>query len=360
MRIVLDCRSVFSGMGGIGRATAGLAPALARAVAPHEILLLRGARDTQLPIAAGPNVRDVPANAAMIDPLFEQVTLPGLLDELEADVYHGTCFSVPIGVRAARVATVHDVVFRQRPELVEPGLRAYLDRWTEVSCEVAEAVVTDSEFSRREIASAYGRLADVVPIAVDERFFAAPRLIARDPFVLYVGSFEPKKNVRELLTAFARLVSRRLDLRHALVLAGSGPLDVAAIARELGIGERVHVAGHVPDDELVKLYSAADGFAYLSEYEGFGLPPLEAMAAGTPALVSDRTSLPEVTGGGALVVDPHDPESVAKALERLLTDRELRSELRTTGREAARRFSWEASARALAGIYERVAGRVPA
>lgn len=360
MRIVLDCRSVFPGMGGIGRSTACLARELPAALGPeHELVLLLGARRPAEPLAHGPNVRALPSEAAMIDPAFEQLRLPALLRELEADVYHGTCFAVPLAASAvARVATVHDVVFRRRPELVAGSLGEYLARWTEVSCLIADAVVTVSEFSRGEIAALYGRPAgaiDVVPCAVEPRFFALPRRPATAPFLLYVGALEAKKNVEPLLDGFAALLTRRPDLPHRLVLAGGQggqPFDLArALAGRPEVAPRVDALGHVPEARLLELYASAAAFCYLSEYEGFGLPPLEAMAAGLPTLVSDRTSLPEVTAGGALVVDPADPAAVADALEQLLCDEALRAELATRGRAAAGRFRWSESARALATVY---------
>lgn len=355
MRIVFDCRSVFPGMGGIGRYAQCLARELASLVSPDdELLLLTGARRPSEPIA--PRVREVPVDAALIDPEFEQIALPGILEELEADLYHNPCFSVPIAAsRVKRVATVHDVVFRRRPELVPEGLRAYLDRWTEVSCEVADAIVTVSDFSKGEIAALYDRSdTHVVPNAVEPRFFKVRRR-PEGTYVLYVGALEEKKNVPALLQGFAELIRTRPDLRHELRLAGglaAGPYAVEeVIAQHPELEGRVAVLGHVPEDALLELYAGADAFAYLSEYEGFGLPPLEAMAAGVPTVVADRASLPEVTENAALVVDPASPRAVAGALERLLTDDALRRDLEKRGPAAARRFDWKASARALLDLY---------
>jgi glycosyltransferase involved in cell wall biosynthesis len=350
MRVALDARSVFPGMGGIGRATAALARALPEALGHDELVVILGARRFDEPLVQAPNAREVHVDAAMIDAAFDQVFLPTLLEELEADVYHGTCFSIPIAADVARVATVHDVVFRRRPDLVEDGLRRFLDRWTGVSCDLAEAVVTVSEFSRREIDELYQRPAariDVVSNAVDARWFDVPRTKAEPPFILYVGSIEPKKNVAALVDGFHALLKQDPSLPHHLVLAGSG-------AQELPNSERVHVVGHVPDAELARLYGAASAFAYLSEYEGFGLPPLEAMAAGVPTIVSDRSSLPEVTGGGALVVDPKDPHSVARGLGLVLKNPSVEADLARRGRAAAHRFSWRESAKKLVAIYRRV------
>jgi alpha-1,3-rhamnosyl/mannosyltransferase len=347
MKIVLDCRSVFEGMGGIGRATACLARELPRALEGHELILLFGARRPKESLV--PGVEEITAEAAMIDPEFEQIRLPALIEELKADVYHGTCFAVPIAAGGAKtVATVHDVVFRRRPELVEPKLRRYLDRWTTVSCEYADVVLTDSEYSRKEILELYGREARVIPLAVSPEFFEIQRTpLPGPPFLLYVGSIEPKKNVQQLVNGFEAFCNESDGAAHHLVLVG-GVTALPEIPKK--IADRVHVLGHVPDEHLKKLYGGAAAFAYLSEYEGFGLPPLEAMAAGVPTIVANRTTLPEVTDGAATLVEPDDSESVARALaEALLVTDELRVE---RGRKAARRYRWEESAEKLASLYQ--------
>ncbi len=375
---VLDCRSVFDGMGGIGRVAAALARELPRALPDDEVILLLGARRPREPLSTAPNAREVQVHAGMIDPIFEQVRLPGVLDELDADLFHGTCFAVPLASDGVlRVSTVHDVVFRSHPDLVEPGLRAYLDRWTDVACDVADAVVTPSEYSRREIARCFGRpdtRVHVVPNAVDAAFFgvtrapgraepetdaASPHLVL-PPLVLYVGALERKKNVVELVRAFGALVRRAPALPHHLALVGGArqaDFDLRPVLAELGPDAgRVQILGHVSDQRLRELLGRADAFAYLSEHEGFGLPPLEAMAAGVPAVVANRASLPEVTAGAALLVDPQDADAVAEQLERLLTDPTLRTDLVARGREVARRTSWTEVAHRLALLYRALTG----
>ncbi|MBI3725144.1 glycosyltransferase family 4 protein [bacterium] len=365
MRIVFDCRSVFEGMGGIGRAAACLAPELAKALPKDELVLLFGTRRPSRPLVQAGNARELQVEAAMIDPEFEQIRLPGLLEEHQADLYHGTCFAVPIAAsRTRRIATVHDVVFRSHPELVEDRLRAYLDRWTEVSCDLADSVVTVSEFSRREIAAHYGRPPNeivVVPNAVSEEFFRiARRPLAGPPYVLYVGALEAKKNIVPLLRGFASFLRQTPELPHLLALVGglAGELDLDAVfTAEPGLRERVRLLGHVPDDQLAHLYGGASAFVYLSQHEGYGLPPLEAMAVGVPTLVANLTSLPEVTQGAAILVDPHDRDAVGREIARLVQDEALRAELVERGRKAARRFSWADSARKLAQVYKHVEKR---
>lgn len=363
MRIVLDCRSVFPGMGGIGRSTAMLADALPRVLPGAEIHFLCGARKPEQPLSSAKNARLVETDAAMIDPVFEQLMLPGLLEDIEADVYHGTCFAIPIPRScAAYVATIHDVVFRRHPELVEPRLREYLDRATDVACELADAIVTVSGFSRQEIATLYGRSADkieIVPNAVERRFFAEKAEPRNDPpYLLYVGSIEPKKNILPLLQGFLRFLQLTPGARHELWLAGSlgggsSGLDVEAYLREWPLlRDRVRLLGHAPDADLPRIYAGATAFAYLSAYEGFGLPPLEAMAAGVPTVVADLTSLPEVTQGAALLVDPTSPDAVGRALCRLVNDDDLRRSLAKRGPKIATQYSIEESARKLGTVYE--------
>lgn len=364
MKIAVDCRSVFPGMGGIGRATAALARALPACLADHELVLLMGARRPEEPLSRAPNVREVTTDAAMIDPEFEQLSHPEVLRELGVDLYHNPCFSIPLAAsKVKRIATVHDVVFRRRPELVDPGLRAYLDRWTNVSCAVADAVVTVSEFSKREIRELYscdsGRI-HVVPNAVDEEFFKiGRRAMPGNPYVLYVGALEAKKNVVPLLKGFARLLELEPTLPHDLVLiggTGGAAFDLEPhVANVPAFKGRIHALGHLPEHRLHLHYAGADAFVYLSEYEGFGLPPLEAMAVGVPTVVSNKSSLPEVTNGAAIAVDPHNPGSVAKALRSVLRDVRVSGDLVRRGFLAARRFSWPESAQALADLYREVA-----
>ena len=382
MKCLVDGRSVYPGKGGIGGSTLSLLQHLPRALGPDdELVLLRDSRAQPTPLApstphTGPSVTDVPVENAMIDPAFEQLRLPALLDELGVDLVHGPCFMTPVAAsRVARVATVHDVVFRRHPELVDPGLAAYLDRNTHLSCALADAVVTVSEFSRRELVSLYGAARpglglglgledriEVVPNAADERFHRLERLAPRGrPYGLYVGALEAKKNVAALLAGFDALLRRRPDLPHQLLLAGGRggqALDVGALVARLGPArERVQVLGYVPDATLLDLYARASFFAYLSRYEGFGLPVVETLAARVPTIVSDRAALPEVVGDGALVIDPDDPEAVAGAVLTLLEDAPAREALVARGVARARTFSWPAAARRLVEVYRRALQR---
>jgi glycosyltransferase involved in cell wall biosynthesis len=364
VRIVFDCRSVFPGAGAGGRAAAALARALPQALGRHELLLLMGGRRPAGKLLEADNVRTIATDAAPRDPVFEQVRLPELLAEYGADLYHGAGASVPIAARARRIATVADLAFRRRPELVDDATRGYLDRWTLVSCRVADAVVVPSEFTKRELVELYKCDRDkihIVPNAVDEAFFRIERRpLPGPPFVLHVGSLEARKNVVPLLEGFARLIEGDDGLPHELVLCGS--VSTAARAALEGALEqlpslrgRVQALGHVPEERLHELYGAAGALCFLSDYEGFALPPLEAMAASVPCVVSDRSALPELLGEAALLVDPHDPDDLALALRTALREPAVSVRAVRRGLLVARQSTWRASARSLAALYELVA-----
>ena len=168
-------------------------------------------------------------------------------------------------------------------------------------------------------------------------------------FILCVGNLQPRKNLHTLIDAYVRL--RRADAtRHKLVLVGKKAWlydDIFAAARASGYAEEIVFTGYVPDDDLVALYNAADLFVYPSIFEGFGLPPLEAMACGTPVIASNTSSLPEVLGDAALIVDPLDLERLACTMLTVLQDTELCAGLSVRGRKRTDAFSWQATARAI-------------
>ncbi|HET9014835.1 MAG TPA: glycosyltransferase family 1 protein [Thermomicrobiaceae bacterium] len=260
----------------------------------------------------------------------------------------------PIHPRAT-VVTVHDLGYLHEPGAHTPSARRYLDWSTRWSARAARLLIAISRATRDDLIRYYG-VPDgkirVVPHGVDERFgpmdpaaaAAVAPLGVRPPYILFVGTLQPRKNLARLIRAFDRLAGERPEL--TLVLAGrrgwlAEQID-AALARSPH-RDRILLLGHAPDDALPSLYAGASALALPSLSEGFGLPVLEAMACGTPALVSDRGALPEVGGEAALVVDPLDEEAIARGLARLLepTERARRSE---TGRQWAATFTWARTA----------------
>jgi glycosyltransferase involved in cell wall biosynthesis len=286
----------------------------------------------------------------------------GLLDAL--DVVHATSAAVPPTGGRPLVATVHDLSFHHYPDAYPPAGRRYHERSARIVADQAARVLVPSEATARDLAELYGvdrGRVTITPLGVEppaepDRARAA-RLLhdlgVRGPFLLAVGTQEPRKNLPRLLDAFAQVGDTLPD--HWLVVAG--PVGWGPRLRPTSDSVRVRLAGPVGDTVLHALYQAADGLAYPSLHEGFGLPVLEAMAHGVPVLTSDRSSLPEVAGGAALLVDPLDRAAIAAGLVRLAGDTALRERLAAAGRRRAAGFTWRATAAATWAAYREVLAR---
>ena len=290
------------------------------------------------------------------------VGLPRRARALGVDVLHCPSPLAPPRAGVPVVVTVNDVMTFDRPEWFTRAnvvqqrlvLRAVLRN--------AARVIVPSRFSAERVADVSGvpgeRIA-VIPYGVDGRFSpgepdadALGRLGVERPYVLTVGALQPRKNVEGVITAF-----ERLSTAHRLVVAGGrGWHDEALVRRVRALGDRAVLTGHVGDEELVALYRGADAFVFPSRYEGFGFPPLEAMACGTPVVASDRTSVPEVVGDAGVTVSPDDPAAIGAALARLLEDPAERERLRASGLERARGFSWRTCAEETVAVYAHVHG----
>ncbi len=302
--------------------------------------------------------------------LWEQVVLPGLLRRLGADVLHAAAFVGPLLSSCPQVITVHDLSFLRHPEFFRRGNRLYLGTFTGIACRRAAAVIAVSQFTAREVQQLLG-----VPAArvhtiyhgLDPRFRPLPpaevatfrqKMQLPDRFVLYLGTLEPRKNLTQLVRAFARL--RDPDV-HLVLAGGRGWLyeEIFAEVERLDLGARVHFPGFVPAESQALWYNAAEAFTYISHYEGFGFPVAEALACGVPTLAAATTSLPEAGGDGVLWVDPGTDAvtaetAIADSLHRLLTDAPLRAELRQRGLAHAARFTWAETARQTEALYRHV------
>ncbi len=286
----------------------------------------------------------------------------------KVDVLH-VQYVAPLFFRGPLVVSVHDLAFLDRPECFPRSVRAYLKALVPAGLRRAAQVMTLSEFSRRALAARFPGCADKVHVGP---LAACPRLSrpgtrrdrdlqaigVRGPFALYVGRLDARKNIPVLLKAFA-MVKAEGGFGHQLVLAGPKDYWPAALDRELSrtpVREDILRTGLVSEETLARLYAAADVFVYPSLYEGFGLPVLEAMAAGCPTIASDSTSLPELVGDAGLLVPAGEPSRLAGALKRVLTDKRFRESLARKGRARAGRFSWSETARLTMAAYRRAAG----
>jgi glycosyltransferase involved in cell wall biosynthesis len=282
---------------------------------------------------------------------------------------------LPPLVRCRSVVTIHDCIHLMFPQYL-PGRLAYSYARSSISQAARRAtrVLTVSESSKRDILRFVDIPADRIDViynAYDERFGVEPReedvvrvrerYQLHDEFVLYAGNVKPHKNLERLIEAFDLV--RRRGLEHLkLVLIGDEISRYAGIRRAVHfhqLHKYVRFLGYLPEETLAVMYRLAGVFVFPSLYEGFGLPPLEAMASGTPVVTSNLSSLPEVAGDAAVLVDPYQPEAIADGIERVLCDERLRRELRARGLARARQFSWEASVWRVREIYGEVASGAP-
>jgi glycosyltransferase involved in cell wall biosynthesis len=268
----------------------------------------------------------------------------------DADLFWAPHYNVPVLSRIPLVVTVHDVIHLALADLYGGGLRlAYARGMFEVVRRRARMVLFDSRFTRGEFERLVGTTADTATIhlGVDASWAAAvdqPPPQSR-PYLLFVGSVKPHKNLVTLIRAFGTLLS---SIEHDLVIVGEHDrqrtIDDQALRTAAQLGDRVKILGIVDDATLKQYVSHAAALVFPSLYEGFGLPPLEAMAAGCPCIVSTAASLPEVCGDAVLYCDPRDPGSIAKQIMRLVREPALRAQLREAGRARAAEFTWERAA----------------
>ncbi|MBX0328721.1 glycosyltransferase family 4 protein [Oscillochloris sp. ZM17-4] len=370
MRIGIDARYIGDHFPGIGRYIVSLAGALAELDHGHTLVLLHnppgpGARYGLGELASMPGVELAPVRSAPFSPL-QQVELPLRARALGLDLLHSPYFIKPyVGLPCPSVVTVYDLLGWRFPQTLSPRGRLLYRLTMGMAVRGADALITISGRARDELAARYHlphtRVA-VTPLAADGRFAPRPpeavaairaRYGLPEPYVLYLGSNKPHKNLERLVRAWELAGGRVAGAQ--LILAGhEDPQhpELRRLVAERGLGARVRFLPNVADADLPAIYSGAAVFAFVSYYEGFGLPPLEAMACGAPVLCARASSLPEVVGDAALLVDPYDTGGIAEGLTRLLGDPALRQGLRERGLRRAGEFSWRHTALGTLRVYE--------
>jgi glycosyltransferase involved in cell wall biosynthesis len=289
---------------------------------------------------------------------WEQTVAPFSIRRHGIDLLHSPVNVSPLFGATPSIVTLHDLAFLRVPDRFSPAKRFYLRAMVNTSIRRAAHVITPSDYTKQDVVQAFGLSPDriaVIPEGVGEQFtphVGAPRPIA-GAYLLFVGTIEPRKNLPILLRAYARLKSMGYTHRLALVGAPGWMYDeVYSSIRSLGLSDSVVVPGFVED--LAPWYNHADLFVYPSAYEGFGLPPLEAMACGTPVVLSSAGSLREVAGEAALFVSPSDVADLVQAFRSILDDAGQRERLIRAGLKRAAMFSWDETIRRTIEIYDAV------
>ncbi len=373
MRIGVDARLLYHQPAGISRYTHHLLQAMAALNDSDQFVLFQH-RKARQPLVRQSNFRRV-SLFAPVHTRLEQYMLPVELFGYALDLLHSPDFIPPLHSPVRSVITVHDLAFLHWPNFLTKTSAAYygqIDR----AVQHARHIIVPSEHTKHDLIGQLGAPDEKVSViyeAADPAFGPLPMHEAQEhvvakfkiprSYILFVGTVEPRKNVNGLLQAYRILRDRYNMTTTGLVIAGSqGWLyeETMELVSRLKLNGSTHFLGRVSDQDLHRLYVGARCHIHPAHYEGFGLPPLEAMACGTPTIVSNVSSLPEVVQDAALLVHPDDWEEIAVAMHRLLTDAELHAELRRKGLARARCFSWELAARKTLEVYEQVATDAPA
>ena len=356
---------------GLGRYAAALAEAMLAQGAPlaafvndpHESSLLPPLSDLRTFTARLPRKRwRLRAAVSYFGGPGLDRTFPGV------SLFHATEHLLPKLTQARSVFTLHDVAYLLFPEYHLPRNRIYLRTMMPRFLRRADRIIAVSENTRRDALRFYPldpAKVEVIPEGVEVRFrpdvdggvvsHVRHRYRLPERFILTVGTIEPRKNLRTLVEAYAGL--RAMHPEVGLVIAGGRGWLFEPLfeqVRALGLEDQVIFTGHVPDDDIPALLNAAEVFAFPSEFEGFGLPPLEAMACGVPVVSSNAASLPEVVGDAGLLLPPRDVRGWVTTLDRVLDDGQLRSDLSARGVSRARLFSWDTAARRTLEVYRSV------
>ncbi len=369
MRIGIDARKLHDF--GIGTYIRNLLRHLARIDSQTEFVVLCRPEDRETLAALGENFRTVPETSGNYS-VAEQVKIPLELKREGVTLFHAPHYVLPPLIRCRSVVTIHDCIHLMFPQYLPNRFALQYARTSmALAARVATRIMTVSESSKRDIlrfVNTQPEKIDVIYNAYDERFAIDPpeedvvrvreRYQLHDEFVLYAGNVKPHKNLERLIEAFHLVRKRGLD-HLKLVLIGDEISKYTALRRAVHqhqLHKYVRFLGYVPEETLAVMYRLAGVFVFPSLYEGFGLPPLEAMASGTPVVTSNLSSLPEVAGDAAVLVDPYDPHAIAEGVYRVLTDETLRRTLRLKGVARAGQFSWEQSVRRIREIYREADG----
>ena len=366
MRIGIDARLVYYSQAGIGQYILHLINGLAQIDHENEYVILQSRKDDTT-ILQQPNFRRVSLWTPSHHRL-ERLSMNVELMRLGLDVLHSPDFIPPHRPSCKSVITIHDLAFLLYPHFLTKESARYYGHIDQAVC-WTDHIIAVSNSTKRDTVEHLGVPDDKITVvyeATNPIFHPIDRNQARQQvrdrygvngsFILFVSTIEPRKNVPTLLLAFHKLREAYQQDVQLVLAGGKGWLfeDVYNMIGELRLDDQIHMIGQVPSEDLLNLYNAAEMLAHPAFYEGFGLPPLEAMSCGLPTVVSNVASLPEVVGDAALLIDPNDGDELTVAMWRVLTDQKLNQEMRAKGLRQAERFSWTRAAHETLDIYRQV------
>jgi glycosyltransferase involved in cell wall biosynthesis len=357
-------RSLRGRFSGVVRYTHDLITALAPILGKELVVFLTQAGDSLAETGVKEIRAPFPTPNEYTRAVWEQALVPLQVSRLGIDVYHSPNYIVPAALACPSVVTIHDLAFTE-PTFHRLRSRLYLRAMTQIALHKASRVICVSDYTRRRLLEIHPEIEQKVRVigeGVGHQFNPMPdevvdvfkrRHLLHAPFVLFVGTLEPRKNLVRLVRAFG-LAADMTGAPHLLAIAGANGWKndpLRSMLRSSPVCDRIRLLGYLSEDDLPVAYSAADVFAYPSLDEGFGLPPLEAMACGTPVLTSTSGAIPEVVGDAALTVDPEDVTALAHGLARVMTDATMRTNLVAAGFRQANQFEWATVAQRTLAVY---------
>jgi glycosyltransferase involved in cell wall biosynthesis len=373
MKIAIDISLTMGENAGVSSYTRGLLEGLAAIDAENEYLLY-SYLDVLQPLLAVPrkanfSLRTLQLGAEHWERVWLRADLPPKEALEAADIIHSPFFNAPKDHHGSLVVTIHDISFLLQPQFHTEANRLHCLQGTLNAALYADRIIAVSAQTKKDLMDYFAIPEDrirVVHEASNKIYYpernveciqdTLQRLKIFHNFILFVGSLEPRKNLQTLLQAYATYVKHHAGPELLVVAGAQGWLngDISRIVADLGLEERVKFLGYVKEADLRVLYSVAKLFVYPSFYEGFGLPPLEAMACGAPVITSNTSALPEVVGDAALLIDPHSSEALCQAMRTVLADGDMRSQMRRKSLDRAQLFSWERAARETLAVYQEV------
>ena len=368
MRIGINGRFLVAKQTGVQRAAYNLLCTLVKIDRENEYFIFTGEKQLDNPNWDYPNVQVVPSvireGESFRNHFWEQFTLPRLAKTYKVDILHSPANMAPLLYKGRSIVHIHDLCFVVNPQWYSFSFHTLYNFVIPRLARRATKVITNSNNSRNDLLQFCNVPAESVSLiywAVDDMFIkerSVPSVgggISHKDYILYVGSLEPRKNIRALVEAYERLRESDPEIKTKLILiGGESPLFGEVRLNAKNFKDDVIFKGFVDDPTLREFYRKASLVVYPSLYEGFGLPPLEAMASGTPVVTSNTSSIPEVVGDAALMVNPYDTTQLAQTMGLVLRDQDLREQLIERGRQQVERFNWYRVARNLLAIYYEV------